>query len=368
MQLPSLRPQPSSSERRPARTAGGLLARLRSWWRPACIGLALACVAGLVSPFLSSALADSNTIIAWLIDLATHWQWLFLLLLLLALPGACATDRRWVLLILAAPLPWCSAWILAPIAPAAPERPPSIEVLADVKPDVASMSAPLSEAVFSVASANVFFRNHDSAPLRRWLEQERPDAVVIVEFTPGFAESLQALSGFPYRKLLAQPDAFGIAILSRHPITQYEVVRDDDDRPMVKVRIRWAGREIGLAALHPMPPMTPHFHALRNRTLALLTPTTGWDDMPAIVAGDFNATPWSDAFDGPTQRGWRRATGLTPTWPMVWRGWMGIPIDHVLVTPQWQVVHSEVGPNLGSDHYPVLVRLALPKQGSADDR
>ena len=40
---------------------------------------------------------------------------------------------------------------------------------------------------------------------------------------------------------------------------------------------------------------------------------------------------------------------------------MGIPIDHVLVTPQWLVVEREVGPNLGSDHLPVIVQIALRK-------
>ena len=39
---------------------------------------------------------------------------------------------------------------------------------------------------------------------------------------------------------------------------------------------------------------------------------------------------------------------------------MGVPIDHLLVTCQWRVVAGRAGPNLGSDHLPVLATLALP--------
>ncbi|MDA0275619.1 MAG: hypothetical protein O3A06_12010 [Proteobacteria bacterium] len=56
----------------------------------------------------------------------------------------------------------------------------------------------------------------------------------------------------------------------------------------------------------------------------------------------------------------RRASGLAPTWPASAAGLMGVPIDHLLVTCQWRVVAGRAGPNLGSDHLPVLATLELP--------
>ena len=299
----------------------------------------------MASPFLARVLAGSGGVTGWLIDLASHWQWLFLPLLLLAAAGACFVDRRWALLFIAAPLPWYSAGTLAPAAVAAVSPGPTL----------------------SIASVNVYFRNPQAGPLLRWLHEKQPDLVVILEFTPAFAEGLQALQGYPYREFLAQPDAFGIAILSRHPLAQVRVVRDEDGIPLVEAKLHWGERLIGLAALHPMPPQTPRYHALRNRKIASVTPAAGLDAVPTIVAGDFNATPWSDAFGGLDERGWRRATGLAPTWPAAWRGWMGIPIDHVVVSRHWGVVQSEVGPDVGSDHFPVLVRLALQNPATAAD-
>jgi endonuclease/exonuclease/phosphatase (EEP) superfamily protein YafD len=41
------------------------------------------------------------------------------------------------------------------------------------------------------------------------------------------------------------------------------------------------------------------------------------------------------------------------------QGVMGIPIDHVLASAHWRVVESQVGPDVGSDHFPVAVVLQL---------
>ncbi|WP_366919320.1 endonuclease/exonuclease/phosphatase family protein [Variovorax ginsengisoli] len=56
-----------------------------------------------------------------------------------------------------------------------------------------------------------------------------------------------------------------------------------------------------------------------------------------------------------------RATGLASTWPNA-GGWLSLlPLDHVLATPAWTTLGSTTGPDLGSDHRPVIVRLRLKK-------
>jgi vancomycin resistance protein VanJ len=79
---------------------------------------------------------------------------------------------------------------------------------------------------------------------------------------------------------------------------------------------------------------------------------------PAIVAGDFNMptdsaiyrrnwSSWSDAFE------WA-GTGLGHTkFTSLW----GIRIDHVLFDANWQAVRAQVGPDVGSDHRPLIVTL-----------
>lgn len=79
---------------------------------------------------------------------------------------------------------------------------------------------------------------------------------------------------------------------------------------------------------------------------------------PFVIAGDFNMPTdsaiyrrhwreWADAFES-------AGTGFGHTkFTSLW----GIRIDHVLFDPQWQAVSSRVGPDVGSDHRPLIVTL-----------
>ena len=84
--------------------------------------------------------------------------------------------------------------------------------------------------------------------------------------------------------------------------------------------------------------------------------------LDAVVLGDFNATPWNDAFQA-----MRRECGLSagstrwwlPSWPDPLPGLLRVPIDHVLVGGDLTVVDARLGPSIGSDHRPVLATIRV---------
>ena len=303
-----------------------------TFWARRVNTLALLCLLGLLLPLLSHLLADSSGTLAWLVDLASHWQWLFLLGLAMFAGLACCLDKRWAVLLLALPLPWLTA-----SAPA-PAGDPQAQV-------------------FAVASANVHLDSRNTQALATWLAQEKPDVVVLLEVSPAYAQGLRALRDYPFQHIVAQDSPFGIAVLSRHPLLQIEVIEDAQGIAHIEAQLQWHGHPVGIIALHPMPPLSPQYHRVRNAKLAALAKQAAASGIPTVLAGDLNATPWSSAFSGLAQLGLRRASGLAATWPAVLQGVLGLPIDHVLVTPHWAVVARQVGPQLGSDHLPVLVRL-----------
>ena len=106
-----------------------------------------------------------------------------------------------------------------------------------------------------------------------------------------------------------------------------------------------------------MQPISPAFAASRDRQLRAWARLA--ELQPTLLPGDLNATPWSRAFNHLDALGLRRATGLAPTWPAALRGFAGIPIDHVLASRHWMRIDSSRGPDLGSDHAPVLARVTL---------
>ena len=82
-----------------------------------------------------------------------------------------------------------------------------------------------------------------------------------------------------------------------------------------------------------------------------------------MVLGDLNTTPWSARYrallDDAGLEDTRVGYGLQTSWPSFLPAVLRIPIDHVLVTPDLAAAEREVGPEVGSDHLPVWVELAV---------
>ncbi len=152
----------------------------------------------------------------------------------------------------------------------------------------------------------------------------------------------------------ASPGRWGVAVLSRLPITGTEVIdlgrlaRDRASRAALVVTVD-AGVPVTVVGTH-MSHLTygapGHFVRLARAVDAMA------GARPAIVAGDMNL--WGPPV-GLFFPGWRRAV-RAKTWPS-WRPHS--QVDHVLVRGPLSVLHADVLGSVGSDHRPVRVTLAL---------
>lgn len=121
--------------------------------------------------------------------------------------------------------------------------------------------------------------------------------------------------------------------------------------------------------LHPSTPRSLAQWDYRNAYLSAVAKAVAAEpkDTPIIVLGDFNTPTWS-----PFYKRFVADTGLVDasgtSWPSVTRffrrfrdiGHLGAPIDHILVSPGIEVRSFELGPDIGSDHLPVIADLRLP--------
>jgi endonuclease/exonuclease/phosphatase (EEP) superfamily protein YafD len=304
---------------------------------------ALGCVGVLMLPLLFRLLPETGetvespavSALLWLLDLAAHWQWLFaigLVVLCVAIGLAAHRDRRW--------------WALVPLA-AAP-----LWTASPVLPDAGGRATP----ELTVVVANVHAGNRDPRPLLDWLATAPADVVVLLELSPAYAEALAgAAPDYPHRELLPDDSPFGIGLLSRRPLAGFETHASADDIPFLLAMLDTPQGQARLIAVHPMPPLQPHWR--RERDLLLEVAARDSRELPTLVVGDLNATPWSTALLSPRTRDLRRTTGFAPTWRPFGGRWFGLPIDHVLASPHWQRVHAERGPDIGSDHLPLRVAL-----------
>jgi endonuclease/exonuclease/phosphatase (EEP) superfamily protein YafD len=111
---------------------------------------------------------------------------------------------------------------------------------------------------------------------------------------------------------------------------------------------------------------------IRNLELGVLAKTVAKEPGPVLVMGDFNTTPSALPMYKLLQTAnlKRVACGgpLAGTWrPVDWSGTtldklpvLKVTIDHILVR-DLDVQACNVGPDIGSDHFPLIVTITQPK-------
>lgn len=210
-------------------------------------------------------------------------------------------------------------------------------------------------------SANVLTSNSDAQTLLDWIVQEDPDLLILLEVNQTWLKNLAPLHAqFPFREDLPRSDNFGISLWSKRPMEAQSEWIGEVDIP--SIRATFAGDQaFTLFAIHPLPPMNRAMVDSRNRQLAAIGQLAIESDLPVLVAGDLNTTPWSRALrDFKAQTNLHPArTAWTTTWPVA-IPYLGIQIDHVLISECVQVVSCERGPDIGSDHWPLLTRFHVP--------
>ncbi|HSJ28143.1 MAG TPA: endonuclease/exonuclease/phosphatase family protein [Acidimicrobiia bacterium] len=222
--------------------------------------------------------------------------------------------------------------------------------------------APTGEEI-TVMSFNVWASNESMDAVFDYVRRVGPDVVFLHETTYLWEEAAMAADlgyevhtagqrGLIFSTLVLAPEgaaveSYGFATAEPRAI---EVVLDDADRTT---------RILGL---HPISPITSERAALRNAQMRWAVEWVRAADGPVIVTGDLNTTQFSHA--------WRtlvretglldstRGFGLQPSFPMNGNPLVRVQIDHLLHSDHFVTLDRTLGPRLGSDHAPLIVRLA----------
>jgi endonuclease/exonuclease/phosphatase (EEP) superfamily protein YafD len=225
----------------------------------------------------------------------------------------------------------------------------------------------------------------------RLIERQEPDIIC-------FQEHYTGTEGIPDPALEEYLTAHGWqrtkerAIVSRWPIVEELPPLEDADigetfwrARMSRARVRApSGAEFVVASVH-LPSMFYAFHDFRSKGVENFKKHMNWraertgkavatlasaNDLPLLVAGDFNmpadSTLMADfslaglryAFDA---AGWGYGYTRPSSWPWV-------RIDHILASDDFTFTRAWVGPDVGSDHLPVLAEAALPAPQSGAAR
>jgi endonuclease/exonuclease/phosphatase (EEP) superfamily protein YafD len=290
----------------------------------------------------------------WLLDVLRNLrlQYLGSLLVISAALAACRRFR-WALALLAIAL--VNA---APVAPLYFGGPPKVE--------------PAGPAMRAV-TMNIHSPNRDHGRVVRFIRSTDPDLLLLNEINRRWTGALRVLEdAYPHRIIKPREDDFGIALFSKLELDNPDIVYVGNAAvPSVTAGVETGNGGFTILGMHPLPPLTRQYFALRNRQLEGMARFARRTASPLLVLGDLNVTPWSRHFTKSLRAAGlldsARGRGVQTTWP-TFAFWMRIPIDHCLHAPAIRVHRRWTGPDVGSDHYPLIVDFSPPPPGTGDDQ
>jgi len=200
-----------------------------------------------------------------------------------------------------------------------------------------------------------------------YVKQKSPDIVCCEEINAAWRARLITGLGkeYPYVNALPREDNFGIGVFSKKPFKNSAIVTlGSAGVPSVQTSIEVGGKLLTLLSTHVLPPTGFSYFAWRNEQLERIADERQKLGDRLILAGDLNCTSWSYFFRRLIERtglkDTRQGFGAQPTWPTS-APMLFIPIDHFLVSDHFVTLDREIGPNVGSDHFPVFIRLGLKR-------
>ncbi len=223
-----------------------------------------------------------------------------------------------------------------------------------------------NEIVVMVTNVNTANRNHEA--IIDDISERSPDVFAVLELSTSLGDRIVSEFGqrYPFRQPFPMDDSnFGIGLYSRFPITDCQSFELNVDRILtIAATIEKESKQYRVIATHPLPPMGKRGFDRRNDHLKQLADRISRernrDTMPTILVGDLNLTPWSPLFGDFERRSHlrRASSGMQPTWYARFANpAFGLVLDHGMISTDLQCVQHNVGPDIGSDHRSVTLRL-----------
>lgn len=258
---------------------------------------------------------------------------------------------------------------------------PLVQLSLPAPAPTASADTPLT-----VLSANLYVNNERKTEAVEALLALDADVVVLMEVSREWAPFLKPLQDRYMHQLgvgsgdwllsrypLENPERIEVTAKSVMELTGQEASAGNyhwDGNAILKADIAVGAKSLRLVAIHPPIPAGRNGYLQQSAQIPAYQAAlqSGAPGDQKLLIGDFNTTAFSTTFqrivNATKLRNAAQGKGYRPTWgprlpkePLL--PWVGIPIDHALVSDSVHVEGVELGETPGADHRWQLVRLKL---------
>lgn len=276
----------------------------------------------------------------WIFDLASHFRFQYFILLILFTIILIFTDQR-VVAGVAFTFGIVNLAFIIPLY----IRPRKIQT---------------EQIVFRLLLANVYQPNQSYDRVLELVKSHSPDFILFIEINQVWLNALEGLhNSYPFSIELGRDDNYGMVLFSRFKSRKASIHHfGNAGLPSIIAEYDFNGESFTIIGSHPPPPKGAENSKLRNQQLSEIANYAIAKEGTIMLIGDLNITPWSPFFHRLLRDGGLINSaigfGYQPTWPTK-IPFLQLPIDHCLVSPEVVVVQKRIGPDIGSDHYPVIV-------------
>jgi endonuclease/exonuclease/phosphatase (EEP) superfamily protein YafD len=219
----------------------------------------------------------------------------------------------------------------------------------------------------SFLQINVNNRNERYEDVLHYVGETKPDVLLITELNDPWKKAFDSLTEYKYSCTAPRPDTYGIAVYSKRELIDAQVkVYGSFGHPSIVCKVENADQPMTLVHTHIQGPIKLYGFDWHREQILIMAKELKKLDKPLVVTGDTNSTPWTYLLSGLMKEcdlvDTRSGFGMQLSWPAPINFWkypfVLIPIDNCFVTPEIDVLERNVGPFIGSDHYPIWIKLA----------
>jgi endonuclease/exonuclease/phosphatase (EEP) superfamily protein YafD len=213
----------------------------------------------------------------------------------------------------------------------------------------------------------VYQDNDSYSRVLRQIEQVDPDIILLLETDRKWNRAMALLTDcYPFQESAIRNDTYGMMLMSRLEFEESSIhYRVLPDVPSVEALITVDATKIRLYGLHPKPPIPVEAFSSKSKDIELLKVANIIANRKnkeiALVIGDLNDVAWSrismKMLDITGMVDPRKGRGFYSTFPVY--SPFRIPLDHVFIEPQFELIDFRVMEDVGSDHFPVMIHLQL---------
>ena len=174
-----------------------------------------------------------------------------------------------------------------------------------------------------------------------------------------------SLKRYPYRVVNCQTDCWGIGLFSKRKLENCnDNLLNLPVSYVISADLNLNRQLVTVEAIHTVPQYSRYAVGMDARIIQGLTAHNHGPGKQVILAGDFNATPWSELFRQLDKSGdfsdSEQGFGMQLSLP-VGVPWLSLPIDHCLYTSHCRTLERHLGDAVGSDHLPLYIKLSIAR-------